>query len=73
MSCTQFRTSTLGKRHWCQLFGDYADVFMSNVTSYFRADKIRKIAVQNHFLNMFTTENAWYMNILLIVKVVSLK
>ena len=26
------------KDHWCQTFGDSGNVFMSNVTSYFRAD-----------------------------------
>ena len=31
----------LGKPHWCQTFGDYADVFLNNVTSHFRCHTTR--------------------------------
>jgi hypothetical protein len=34
------------------------------------SEERRKVAMQNHVLNMFTTYKAWYMNMLLIVKVV---
>ena len=37
------------------------------------SEERRKITVQNHFLNMFTTDKAWYMSMLLIVKVYILK
>ena len=31
----------LGKPHGCQTFGDYADVFLNNVTSHFICHTIR--------------------------------
>ena len=31
----------LGKPHGCQTFGDYADVFLNNVTSHFRCHTTR--------------------------------
>ena len=31
----------LGKPHGCQTFGDYADVFMNNVTSHIRCHTTR--------------------------------
>ena len=39
----------LGKPHGCQTFGDYADVFLNNVTSHFRCHTTRVDVVFDHY------------------------
>ena len=39
----------LGKPHGCQTFGDYADVFMNNVTSHFRCHTTQVDVVFDRF------------------------
>ena len=39
----------LGKLHGCQTFGDYADVFLNNVTSHFRCHTTRVDVVFDHY------------------------
>ena len=34
-------TQALGKHHGCQTFGDYADIFLNNVTNLFRCHTTR--------------------------------